>query len=932
MLRFILWSALLLVFVASLAFLGVVAVYASYAKELPDFTQLDRRRVFQTARILDRNGALLGEFNDPEGGRRTLVSLDRIPRALRDATIAAEDANYYQHPGFDVVAILRALYLNVRGREIVSGASTITQQLIKNTLLTPEQTPDRKIKEAILAWEVSRRYSKDRVLELYLNEVYYGNLAYGVEAAAQTYFGKSVSDLDLAELTFIAGLPQAPSAYDPYVNPQAARGRQDYVLEQMVRNGMISPQQADTARARPIALRPKQESGPIQAPHFVNFVRQLLERSYSPDTLFREGLQIRTTLDLRLQQQAEKAARDQIAELRQRNANNAALVAIEPGRGEILAMVGSVDYDDVSIAGQVNVALADRQPGSALKPFTYLTAFQRGWAPSTMVMDVPTTFGGTYTPLNFDQKFRGPVSVRRALAASLNVPAVKALEIVGIDAMLQTAHQMGINGLRDPARYGLSVTLGGGEVTLLDLTYAYAPFANNGLQSGLPLADADRTPASRQFEPVAILEIRRGDGALLYEQKPAEPKQVVDPGLAYLITDILSDDEARAETFGANSPLKLSRPSAAKTGTTDNFRDSWVIGYTPDLVTGVWVGNSDGSEMNDVVSAAGAGRIWHTFMETALADVQPKPFPRPADVTTREVCKLSGLLPTAECPEKIQALFTPANVPSRPDDLYRRVEVCKANGKLAFELVPANARETKVFVQFPAPDQDWGPKNGFPAPPSQRCDDVYRGVKTAEIQAPGADAAVRGTVQVVGTAMLDDFHHLDLEVGAGPNPTVWSKITDGRTQGVDRALLGVWDTTSYPAGRYTLRLTVYDSQGNSIGDLSPVMLGAAPPSPVPAASPPAVLPSLLPPLFGPTPTPRTPAAPSQPTPPASAPGVTPVLVPRVSTPPPQPTLSQPPPQPALPTATAAPPPTTRFGPPIGQPTPTVQVTPTPRRR
>jgi 1A family penicillin-binding protein len=911
LIRFLLWTALLLAFVASLGFLGIVAVYASYAKELPDYTQLDRRRVFQTARILDRNEQLLGEFNDPEGGRRTVIPIERIPRALRDATIAAEDANFYQHPGFDVVAILRALYQNVRGREIVSGASTITQQLIKNTLLTPEQTPDRKIKEAILAWEVSRRYSKDRILELYLNEVYYGNLAYGVEAAAQTYFGRSVSDLELAELTFIAGLPQAPSTYDPYVNPQAARGRQDYVLEQMVRHGMLSREQADAARARPIALRPRQESGPVQAPHFVNFVRQLLERSYSSDTLFREGLQIRTTLDLRLQQQAEKAARDQVAELRQRNAGNAAVVAIKPNSGEILAMVGSVDYDDVSIAGQVNVALADRQPGSALKPFTYLTAFEHGWAPSTMVMDVPTTFGGTYTPLNYDQKFRGPVSVRRALGASLNVPAVKALEFVGMDAMLQTVHRMGINGLRDPARYGLSVTLGGGEVTLLDLTFAYAPFANNGLQSGLPLAEADRTPSSRQFEPVAILEIRRADGALLYQQQPAEPKPVIDPGLAYLITDILADDEARAETFGANSPLKLSRPAAAKTGTTDNFHDSWVIGYTPDLVAGVWVGNSDGSPMRDIVSAAGAGRIWHTFMEAALADVPARPFPRPPEIVSREVCKLSGLLPTPDCPEKVEALFTPSNVPTKPDDLYRRVEICKVNGKLAFDRVPANARESRVFVVFPPPDADWGPKNGFPAPPAQRCDDVYRGVKTADITVPGPEAPVSGTVQVVGSAMMDDFDHLDLEVGAGANPAVWTKITDRRTEGVERALLGVWNTASFPPGRYTLRLTVFDSFGNTINHVSPVTVGA--PSPVIFGSPGPQAPSLVPPLFGPTPAPQPTGVPQPST------GVTPVIAPRT-------TPGGPPPTPVTPT------PSTRFVPPIGQPPQAPPPTPTPRRR
>lgn len=913
MLRFMLWTALILTLVASLGFLGVVAVYAYYAKELPDYTQLDRRRVFQTARILDRNNELLGEFTDPEGGRRTVVPLDRIPVTLRDATIAAEDANFYQHPGFDPLAILRALYLNVRGREIVSGASTITQQLIKNTLLTPEQTPDRKIKEAILAWEVSRRYSKDRILELYLNEVYYGNLAYGVEAAAQTYFGRSASELDLSEVTFIAGLPQAPSSYDPYVNPQAARGRQDYVLEQMVRHGMVSKEQAEAARAKPIALQPKRESGPVQAPHFVNFIRQLLERSYSSDTLFREGLQIRTSLDLGLQRQAEQAAREQIHELRERNASNAAVVAIKPDTGEILAMVGSVDYNDVSISGQVNVALADRQPGSTLKPFTFLTAFQRGWAPSTMVMDVPTMFGGTYSPLNYDQKFRGPVSVRRALAASLNIPAVKALEFVGMDAMLTTVHRMGINGLRDPARYGLSVTLGGGEVNLLDLTYAYTPFANNGQQAGLPLSAADRTPSSRQFEPVAILEIRNGAGTVLYRQQPAAPQGVVDPGLAYLITDILGDDEARAETFGRNSPLKLSRPSAAKTGTTDDYRDSWVIGYTPDLVAGVWVGNSDGSPMKDIQSAASAGLVWHNFMESALANVPARPFPRPADVVQQEVCKLSGLQPTPECPERVQALFTPANLPSRPDDLYRRVEVCKVNGKLSFDLVPANARETKVFVVFPSPDTEWGPKNGYPAPPSQRCDDIYRGVQVAKIDGPPAETPVTGTVQVVGSAMMDDFHHLDLEVGAGPTPTVWTKITNARTEGVDRALLGVWNTASFPSGRYTLRLTVYDSVGNMIQTASPVMVGTTAPSPAPVGSPGPLPPSLIPPLFGPTPTP----AGGQPSGPPSL--VAPVLGPR--TPAPSPAPAGPP----------GPTPNTRFG-----PTPTPRggpaLTPTPLRR
>jgi 1A family penicillin-binding protein len=883
--RFLLWTALFIVFVASVGVLAVVGLYAYYAKDLPDYTQLDRRRVFQTARILDRNGVLLGEFNDPQGGKRTVVPLSKIPDGLQHATIAAEDANFYEHPGFDVIAILRALYLNIRGREIVSGASTITQQLVKNTLLTPEQTPDRKIKEAILAYEVERRYNKGRILELYLNEVYYGNLSYGVEAAAQTYFGRSVSDLDLAQMTFMAGLPQAPSAYDPYVNPQGARERQDYVLDQMVRHGMITRDQADAARAEPIALRPRQQIGPVEAPHFVDFIRELLERSYSADTLFREGLQIRTTLDLRLQHLAEDAARSQIAELKQRDASNAALVAIKPDTGEILAMVGSVDYNDPGISGQVNVALRDRQPGSTLKPFTYLTAFGQGWAPSTMVMDVPTTFGGDYTPLDYDQQFRGPVSVRRALAGSLNVPAVKALETVGVDAMLTTAHRMGINGLRDPARYGLSVTLGGGEVTLLDLTYAYTPFANNGLQNGLPLAGADKTPSSRQFEPVGILEIRNAAGAILYQKQPTQPKPVADPGQSYLITNILSDDDARSETFGHHSSLELSRPSAAKTGTTDDYRDSWVVGYTPDLVTGVWVGNSDGHPMKDVLSARGAGLIWHQFMEAALDGVPPRDFPRPADVVEREVCQLSGLLPTPDCPKTVVDLFTPADLPNRPDDMYRRVEVCKANGKLSFDLVPTNARESKLFVVFPQPYQAWAAQNGYQPPPTQRCDDVYKGVHVAEIDGPDPEKPLSGSVQVVGSAMMDDFSHLDLEIGAGPNPTVWTKITDARTAGVDKALLGVWNTAGYPSGRYTLRLSVYDGFGNVIQRTSPATVGA-PSMPTPAASPGPFIAPQLPPLFG---APPTPAGVAPQTPNRPAPILSPVPNQRLVTPQPRPT-------------------------------------------
>jgi len=352
-----------------------------------------------------------------------------------------------------------------------------------------------------------------------------------------------------------------------------------------------------------------------------------------------------------------------------------------------------------------------------------------------------------------------------------------------------------------------------------------------------------------------------------------------------------------------------------------------VVGYTPDLVAGVWIGNSDGSPMRDVQSAAGAGRIWRTFMDAALADVPARPFTRPADVVQREVCKLSGLLPTAECPERIQAMFTPANLPSRPDDLYRRVEVCKVNGKAAFDRVPSNAREARVFVVFPSPDTEWGPKNGFPAPPSQRCDDVYRGVQVAKIDAPGAETPVSGTVQIAGSAMMDDFHHLDLEIGAGATPTVWTKITEGRTEGVDRALLGVWDTSRYPAGRYTLRLNVYDSVGNAINTTSPVIVGAAA-SPVPVGSPAPLVPSLIAPVFGQTPVPTPGGQPQQP--PTLVP---PALGPR--TPTPIPGASPVPSGPAVPPGQPGTPgPNTRFGPapPTATPALAQPATPTPRRR
>jgi 1A family penicillin-binding protein len=842
--RLLFTSIVVVIFCAALGFASVMALYLYYARELPDPGSLSRRQTFQTARILDRQGRLLQEINDPSGGRRIIVKLQDIPKVMRDATIAAEDSSFYDNPGFEARAVLRATYQWIRYGTPQSGASTITQQLVKNTLLGPEQTAERKIKEAFLAMELTRRYSKDQILEMYLNEILYGNRAYGIEAAAQTYFAKPAKELTLTEASFLAGLPQAPSYYDPYTNLSAARERQRYVLEQMVHTGVISQQQREQAERAQIKLAPASASGTREAPHFVNYVLQAIEDRFGTEALFREGLQITTSLDLDLQHAAEDAARKHIADIRARNATNAALVSIQPKTGEVMAMLGSVDFDDTAIDGQVNVALALRQPGSTLKPFTYVTAFARGWSPATLMWDIPTTFPGGYRPNDFDNRFPGPMTVRDALAQSRNIPAIQALQFVSVPEMLKTAHRMGIQDLRQPDRYGLSVTLGGGEVKLLDLTYAYSAFANEGRQVGMEVPAERREQGFRQFEPVSILKVTSAAGKVLYEYKPPAGAEVVDPRLVYQITSILSDDAARVPTYGRNSALVLpNRPAAVKTGTTDQFRDSWVVGYTPDLVTGVWVGNTDNSPMRDVLGVAGAGQIWHAFMVSALEGVEPTPFKQPPGVVQAEVCALSGLLPTPECRENglpihgtVKDLFVQGvNLPTQPDNWHQAVEVCRVNGKRVTPLVPANAREIAIFATVPEPYHAWAVAHGFPDPPAEDCSDIYQGERIASILSPTvADRIVVGqTLQIVGSAYIDDFAQYTLDFGPGDNPGTWTPITEARAQPVDKALLGVWDTTGLAPGRYRLRVRAFDRFENMQESPPLIVTIQAQPTPTP---------------------------------------------------------------------------------------------------
>lgn len=570
-------------------------------------------RLFQTTKLYDRYGTLIAEVMGE--GRRTWVGLDKVSAQLINATIATEDATFYVNSGVDPFRIARAVLRNAQEGQVFSGASTITMQLARNLFLGPEQRYDqnfdRKLLEAGLAQELTQLYSKAELLEMYLNLLNYGNLAYGPEAAAQTYFGKSAAELTLAEASLLAGIPQQPANLDPYRNFDATKRRQRIVLDLMVRHGYLNTAEADTAYAAPLNLQDNRNLAPNLAPHFVQYVIETLNQQFGEGYLQRAGLHIQTTLDLNMQKLAQQLVTRKVAELREPyDLSNAALVAIRPNSGQILVMVGSADFADATIAGQVNVARSLRQPGSAIKPVLYAAALDDNLiSPATVLWDTPITYtvsaGQIYAPQNYDQTFHGPVTARTALANSYNVPTVKLLAAVGVERMLRAARDLGITSLEQtPGWYGLSLTLGGGEVTLLELTTAYATFASEG----------------NYWHSTPILSLTDSQARPLFLSEAVQPKRVLKPETAFLVSDILSDNAARTPAFGDQSPLRLSRPAAAKTGTTTDYRDNWTIGYTRYLVAGVWAGNSDGHPMRATSGVTGAAPIWHDFMETVLRE------------------------------------------------------------------------------------------------------------------------------------------------------------------------------------------------------------------------------------------------------------------------------------------------------------------------
>ncbi len=896
--KFVFNVALVLFAIGAIAAVAV-STYAVYeywriAQTLPDPSDLkDRASQFQSTFIYDSSGQLLYELNDPNKGRRTTIPLDQISPYLIAATIATEDRDYYTHPGFDLIAISKAVYRAWRYDTEMAGASTITQQLTRALYLRLadcdkpdaeaacyERSFDRKLREIVLAAEINRTYTKDQILEFYLNEIYYGNLAYGIEAASKTYFNKDAKDLTLAEAAFLAGLPQSPSIYDVYTDPELTFNRQKQVLALMLEaSGDCSSAEGGIPvhvgnEVRRVCVTQEQAAGayndiqnytynpPVinaKYPHWVNYIRQILEIQYGQE-LYRSGYRVYTTLNPALQDLAEAEVKGQVDSLAASHVTDGALIALDPQTGYILAMVGSDSYDDPT-DGQINMAIRPRQPGSSIKTLTYVAAFEKGWTPATLIWDIPTEFpdgaNAPYAPRNYDGRFHGPVLVRDALANSYNIPAVRTLQFVGIydnpdtperEGLIAFGEKLGIASFTRPD-YGLSLTLGGGEVTLMEMTNAYGILANGG----------------KKIVPVAITKIEFGTDNVVCQQPapgvtPTDTpacqtapedigQQVVRPEHTYLISDILADNHARSLAFGPSSALALSFPAAVKTGTTNDYRDNWTMGYTPNLVVGVWVGNADFTPMAEGVSGVtGAGPIWHNVMEKAwsVLGTQPQPFTRPGGVVTAEICALTGAAVNDYCRDIVdpkrpnegptrQEIFAADQLPLSPDkDMVIQLYVDTFSGMRASPDCNNDTSNTelKTFVNITDAqvlkwlEQDeqgrkWAEvlKITFPVvtPPTENC--TLTGARPiVTLVSPSEGQTLDGTVDIYGVADVtnDEFDRFILDWGIGNDPGGWATISgEQRAPVKDAGLLGHWDTSGVPNGEATIRLMVFDKRGNS---------------------------------------------------------------------------------------------------------------------
>jgi penicillin-binding protein 1C len=674
----------------SLGFLGLVVLgiiiffglFLWFSRELPKPGQVVRREGFST-KIFDKNGTLLYDLFDTE--RRTPVTAEQIPPHLKQAVVAIEDKDFYKHQGFDFLTLVRIPY-NILFRQRVVGGSTLTQQLVKNVLLTNERTLPRKFKELVLAIQIERTFTKDQILEMYLNEAPYGGTAWGVGTAAEIYFNKKTQDLTLAEAVILAGLPQRPSVYSPFSGKRDESGepywkvRAKGVLSAMKRDNYVTDIVYEQTLKDLDTVVFQKSGSDIKAPHFVFYVKDQLEKMYGEEVVEKGGLQITTSLDYGVQQEAEKIVAEEIDKVKDLNITNGSVMVMNPKTGEIIAMVGSRDYFDQTIDGQFNVAVDGlRQPGSSIKPVTYLGMFQRGYTPATMLVDAATSFTPNekdkpYEPKNYDGKFHGPVTLRNSLGSSLNIPAVKSLAIVGVKEFLQLANDMGFATLApsddNMKKFGLAVTLGGGEVHLIDTVTAYSAFANGGLK----------------VEPISILKVQDQKGGTMYEFKPVDNRRVMSAEEAFLINNVLSDNSARLMAFGANSLLNTGKAIAVKTGTTNDQKDNWTIGWSQEVMVGTWVGNSNNTAMKRVASGVtGASPIWRRVIMMALEKGYKAPeWIVPEGIEKIKVDTLSGYPEHDGYPSRDEYVIK-GTVPALPDPIHTKLKLCRGENKLATE-------------------------------------------------------------------------------------------------------------------------------------------------------------------------------------------------------------------------------------------------------
>lgn len=620
-----LFDLLIFCFAGGILLMAALLIWVA-TLDIPDLSSFDERRILQSTKIYDRTGEIM-LYDLHQDVRRTVIPFDEMPESIKEATIAIEDDQFYNHVGIDIKAIFRAAVSNVLNGGLLNGqgGSTITQQVIKNSVLQREKKLSRKVKEAILAIKLERVMTKDQILEVYLNESPYGGTIYGIEEASQAFFNKSARDLSIAESAYLAAIPQAPTRLSPHgSNKDLLDARQQLVLDRMRINGFITTEEYDAAKVDEVAFETEIVAG-IKAPHFVMYIREQLAEKFGEEALAEKGYKVVTTLDWDLQKEAERIVAEKVAiNTEKYNASNAGMVATDPKTGDLLVMVGSKDYFADDIDGNYNVTLADRQPGSAIKPFVYATAFSKGYLPQTILFDVATQFSTNcepwemtseepcYAPQNYNNKFVGPISMRNAMAQSLNIPAVKTLYLAGINSSLKLAADMGITTLNNPKRYGLTLVLGGGEVRLLDMTNAYGVFANRGIKA----------------EPRSILRIEDIKGEVLEESEVKESR-VLEANVTDMISDVLSDNVARTPLWGANSLIYFrDRDVAAKSGSTNNFRDAWIMGYAPNIAVGAWVGNNDNEGMRGL-SGLITTPMWREFMDVALAKLPVETFTQP---------------------------------------------------------------------------------------------------------------------------------------------------------------------------------------------------------------------------------------------------------------------------------------------------------------